>query len=121
MAAKTDKAISGLLYHLKARGLSDVTLLIGGIEFGRSPLVDGRNGRDHHPCAFSTWFRGAGVKGGRVPGSTGEFGLRPVGNPLVSRDINATILRLLGLDHLKLTCFCQGRDRRLTDLHGELD
>jgi hypothetical protein len=119
MAAKTDKPISGLLKDLKARGLLDSTLVIWGSEFGRTPLAEGRNGRDHHPYAFSMWFGGAGVKGGRVLGATDEFGLRPVENPLVSHDVNATILRMLGLDHLKLTYFYQGRDVRLTDVHGE--
>jgi hypothetical protein len=119
MAAKTDKPISGLLKDLKARGLSDSTLVIWGSEFGRTPLAEGRNGRDHHPYAFSMWFSGAGVKGGRVLGATDEFGLRPVENPLVSHDVNATILRMLGLDHVKLTYFYQGRDVRLTDVHGE--
>jgi hypothetical protein len=119
MAAKTDKPISGLLRDLKARGLLDSTLVIWGSEFGRTPLAEGRNGRDHHPYAFSMWFTGAGVKGGRVLGSTDEFGLRPAENPLVAHDVNATILRLLGIDHLRLTYFYQGRDMRLTDVHGE--
>jgi hypothetical protein len=119
MAAKTDKPISGLLQDLKARGLLDSTLVIWGSEFGRTPLAEGRNGRDHHPYAFSMWFSGAGVKGGRVLGSTDDFGLRPVENPLLAHDTNATILRMMGLDHLKLTFFYQGRDMRLTDVHGE--
>jgi uncharacterized protein (DUF1501 family) len=119
MAAKTDKPISGLLQDLKSRGLLDSTLVIWGSEFGRTPLAEGRNGRDHHPYAFSMWFTGAGVKGGRVLGATDEFGLRPVDNPLVAHDVNATILRMLGLDHTKLTYFYQGRDMRLTDVHGE--
>jgi hypothetical protein len=119
MAAKTDKPISGLLHDLKSRGLLDSTLVIWGSEFGRTPLAEGRNGRDHHPYAFSMWFTGAGVKGGRVLGSTDEFGLRPVENPVVAHDVNATILRMMGLDHLKLTYFYQGRDMRLTDVHGE--
>jgi uncharacterized protein (DUF1501 family) len=119
MAAKTDKPISGLLQDLKGRGLLDSTLVIWGSEFGRTPLAEGRNGRDHHPYAFSMWFTGAGVKGGRVLGATDEFGLRPIENPLVSHDVNATILRMLGLDHTRLTYFYQGRDMRLTDVHGE--
>ncbi|HYO83758.1 MAG TPA: DUF1501 domain-containing protein [Bryobacteraceae bacterium] len=119
MAAKTDKPISGLLTDLRARGLLDSTLVIWGSEFGRTPLGEGRNGRDHHPYAFSMWFTGAGVKGGRVLGATDEFGLRPVENPVVAHDVNATILRVMGLDHLKLTYLYQGRDMRLTDVHGE--
>jgi hypothetical protein len=119
MAAKTDKPISGLLHDLKSRGLADSTLVVWGSEFGRTPLAEGKNGRDHHPYAFSTWFSGAGLAGGRVYGSTDEFGLRPVEHPLMVHDVNATILRLMGLDHLKLTYFYQGRDMRLTDVHGE--
>lgn len=119
MAAKTDKPISGLLTDLRSRGLLDSTLVIWGSEFGRTPLAEGKNGRDHHPYAFSMWFAGAGVQGGRVLGATDEFGLRPVENPLVAHDVNATILRMLGLEHTRLTYFYQGRDQRLTDVHGE--
>jgi hypothetical protein len=119
MAAKTDKPIAGLLADLKSRGLLDSTLVVWASEFGRTPLAEGRNGRDHHPYAFSMWLAGAGVKGGRVYGATDEFGLRPVENPVLAHDVNATILRLMGLDHLKLTYFYQGRDMRLTDVHGE--
>ena len=119
MAAKTDQPIAGLLTDLKARGLLDSTLVIWCSEFGRTPLAEGRNGRDHHPYAFSMWFAGAGVKGGRVLGATDEFGLRPVDSPIVNHDINATILRVLGLDHTLITHFFQGRDQRLTDVHGE--
>ena len=119
MAAKTDKPISGLLTDLKSRGLLDSTLVIWGSEFGRTPLAEGRNGRDHHPYAHSMWFAGAGVQGGRVLGATDEFGLRPVEYPVQAHDANATILRLLGMDHERLTYFYQGRDQRLTDVHGE--
>ena len=119
MAAKTDKPISGLLTDLRSRGLLDSTLVIWGSEFGRTPLAEGRNGRDHHPYAFSMWFAGAGVQGGRVLGSTDEFALRPVEDPITAHDVNATILRLAGLDHVRLTYFYQGRDQRLTDVHGE--
>ena len=119
MAAKTDQPIAGLLKDLKARGLLDSTLVVWASEFGRTPLAEGRNGRDHHPYAFSMWLAGAGVKGGRVYGTTDEFGLRPVENPVTAHDINATMLRLMGMDHLRLTYFYQGRDQRLTDVHGE--
>ena len=119
MAAKTDLPIAGLLKDLKARGLLDSTLVVWASEFGRTPLAEGRNGRDHHPYAFSMWMAGAGVKGGRVYGATDEFGLRPVEHPVTAHDINATILRLMGVDHLRLTYFYQGRDMRLTDVHGE--
>ncbi|MDZ4797392.1 MAG: DUF1501 domain-containing protein [Bryobacteraceae bacterium] len=119
MAGKTDKPIAGLLKDLAARGLTDSTLVIWGSEFGRTPLAEGRNGRDHHPYAFSMWFTGAGVKGGQVIGATDDFGLRPVEKPMMAHDVNATILRMMGLDHLRLTYFYQGRDMRLTDVHGD--
>ena len=119
MAAKTDKPIAALLADLKGRGMLDDTLVVWASEFGRTPLAEGKNGRDHHPYAFSMWMAGAGIKGGRVLGSTDEFGLRPVERPITAHDINATILRLLGVDHTRLTYFYQGRDQRLTDVHGE--
>ena len=119
MAAKSDLPISGLLTDLKARGLLDQTLVIWGTEFGRTPLAEGANGRDHHPYAFSMWMAGGGIKGGKVYGSTDEFGLRPVDNPVDAHDVNATILRLIGMDHLKLTYLYQSRDMRLTDVHGD--
>ncbi len=119
MAAKSDQPIAGLLADLKARGLLDSTLVVWASEFGRTPLAEGRNGRDHHPYAFSMWMAGGGIKGGRVYGATDEFGLRPVEHPVDAHDVNATILRLMGMDHLRLTYFYQGRDMRLTDVHGE--
>jgi len=119
MAAKSDLPVSGLLTDLRARGLLDSTLVVWSSEFGRTPLAEGRNGRDHHPYAFSMWMAGAGVQGGRVLGATDEFGLRPVESPVDAHDVNATILRMAGLDHARLTYFYQGRDQRLTDVHGE--
>ena len=119
MAAKSDLPVHGLLTDLKARGLLDSTLVVWSSEFGRTPLAEGRNGRDHHPYAFSMWMAGAGIHGGRVLGSTDEFGLRPAQNPIDSHDLNATILRLMGLDHSRLTYLYQGRDQRLTDVHGD--
>jgi hypothetical protein len=119
MAAKSDRPVAGLLTDLKARGLLDSTLVVWSSEFGRTPLAEGRNGRDHHPYVFSMWMAGAGIRGGRVLGSSDEFGLRPAENPVDTHDVNGTILRLLGLDHTKLTYFYQGRDQRLTDVHGE--
>lgn len=119
MAAKSDLPIAGLLKDLKSRGLLDSTLVVWSSEFGRTPLAEGKNGRDHHPYAFSTWLAGAGIKGGRVYGSTDEFGLRPAEKPVDAHDLNASILRLMGMDHLRLTYFYEGRDQRLTDVHGE--
>jgi hypothetical protein len=119
MAKKSDLPVAALLTDLKSRGLLDSTLVVWSSEFGRTPLAEGKNGRDHHPYAFSMWMAGAGIKGGRTYGSTDEFGLRPAENPVDAHDVNATILRILGVDHTKLTYFYQGRDQRLTDVHGE--
>jgi len=119
MAKKSDLPIAGLLADLRGRGLLDDTLVVWASEFGRTPLAEGANGRDHHPYAFSMWLAGAGIQGGRVYGSTDDFGLRPAEHPVNAHDVNATILRLMGLDHLRLTYFYQGRDMRLTDVHGE--
>lgn len=119
MCAKTDLPIAGLLTDLKARGLLDSTLVVWSSEFGRTPLAEGKNGRDHHPYAFSMWMAGAGIKGGQVLGTSDEFGLRAQESPFSVHDVNATILRLIGLDHTKLTYPYQSRDMRLTDVHGE--
>jgi hypothetical protein len=119
MCKKTDQPIAGLLIDLKARGLLDSTLVVWSSEFGRTPLAEGKNGRDHHPYAFSMWLAGAGIHGGQVLGASDEFGLRAVESPFSVHDVNATILRLIGLDHAKLTYFYQSRDMRLTDVHGE--
>ncbi|MBM3787259.1 MAG: DUF1501 domain-containing protein [Acidobacteria bacterium] len=119
MAKKSDKPIAGLLQDLKARGLLDSTLVVWSSEFGRTPLAEGKNGRDHHPYGFSMWMAGAGIKGGRALGATDEFGLRAVEQPKNVHDMHATILRLTGVDHLKLTYRYQSRDMRLTDVHGE--
>jgi hypothetical protein len=119
MCKKTDQPITGLLTDLKALGLLDSTLVVWNSEFGRTPLAEGAKGRDHHPYAFSMWMAGAGIRGGQVLGSSDDFGLRPVDFPVTVHDLNATILRLLGLDHMKLTYLYQSRDMRLTDVHGE--
>lgn len=119
MAAKTDKPIAGLLTDLQARGLLDSTLVIWGGEFGRTPLAQGTNGRDHHPYGFSIWMAGAGIEGGRALGSTDEFGVHAQEMKVDAHDVNATILRVLGIDHTRLTYLYQGRQQRLTDVHGE--
>ena len=118
MAGKTDKPIAGLLQDLKARGLLDSTLVVWGGEFGRTPIAQGQNGRDHHPYGFSMWMAGAGIKGGRALGATDEFGVKAVEMPVDAHDVNATILRVLGMDHERLTFAFQGRDMRLTDVGG---
>jgi hypothetical protein len=119
MAGKTDKPIAGLLADLKALGLLDTTLVVWGGEFGRTPLAQGQNGRDHHPYGFCMWMAGAGIQGGKALGATDEFGVRAAEMRVDAHDANATILRLLGLDHTKLTYFYQGREQRLTDVDGQ--
>ncbi len=119
MAQKVDRPIAGLLQDLKSRGLLDSTLVVWSGEFGRTPLSQGDNGRDHHPYGFSMWMAGGGVKGGQVLGATDEFGVQATEMRIDAHDVNATILRLLGLDHERLTYLYQGRDQRLTDVHGQ--
>jgi uncharacterized protein (DUF1501 family) len=126
MARRVDRPTAALLTDLKARGLLDSTLVIWGGEFGRTPVADGRYpdkpaGRDHNPYGFTTWLAGGGVKGGRVVGSTDEFGLRAAEDPVHVNDLHSTVLRLLGLDHKRLTFLFQGREQRLTDVGGEHD
>ena len=124
MARRTDAPIAGLLKDLKTRGLLDETLVIWGGEFGRTPVADGRYpdkpaGRDHNPYGFTTWLAGGGIKGGQVIGGTDEFGFRAVEDPIHINDLHATILKLLGLDHTRLTYLFQGRQFRLTDVGGD--
>src|SRR5215831_8134336 len=119
MAAKSDQPIAGLLQDLKNRGLLDSTLVVWGGEFGRTPLSQGDNGRDHHPYGFSMWMAGGGIKGGQVLGATDEFGVQAAEMRVDAHDVNATILRLPGIDHKHLTYLYQGRDIRLTDVKGD--
>jgi hypothetical protein len=120
-AAETDIPIAGLLSDLEARGLLDSTLLIWGGEFGRLPLVQrGGTGRDHNPHAFTTWLAGAGIKGGTLHGQTDEIGHRAVVDRVSIHDLHATILHLLGMEHTRLTYRYNGRDFRLTDVHGDV-
>ena len=119
MAGKSDKPIAALLTDLQARGLLDSTLVVWNSEFGRTPLAEGKNGRDHHPYGYSMWMAGAGIKGGRALGATDEFGLRALDQPKDIHDVHATVLRLMGVDHTKLVWRYQSRDMRLTDVHGE--
>ncbi len=124
MARRVDRPMAGLFKDLEARGLLKETLVIWGGEFGRTPVADGRYpdkpaGRDHNPYGFTTWLAGGGIKGGQVIGATDEFGFRAVKDPVHVNDLHATILRLLGLDHTKLTFLFQGRPQRLTDVGGE--
>ena len=117
----TDKPTAALLRDLKQRGLLDDTLVIWGGEFGRTPMVQGGNdGRDHHPNCFSMWLAGGGVKPGTTLGESDDFGFNATTDKVHVHDLHATILHLLGFDHTKLTYRFQGRDFRLTDVHGNL-
>lgn len=117
----TDQACAALIKDLKQRGMLDDTLIVWGGEFGRTPMVQGgSDGRDHHSNAFTMWLAGGGVKSGYVHGATDDLGFNAVENPVHVHDLNATILHLLGFDHERLTFRTQGRDFRLTDVHGEV-
>jgi hypothetical protein len=120
LCAQSDLPVAGLLKDLKSRGLLDSTLVIWGGEFGRMPMSEGQNGRDHNPHGFSMWLAGGGVKGGQVIGSTDAVGLRAEEEKAHVHDIHATILHLLGFDHEQLTFRHNGRDERLTDVAGEV-
>jgi hypothetical protein len=124
---ETDKPIAGLIRDLKQRDLLKDTLIIWGSEFGRTPLRQGGNdkdkglsGRDHHKDAFTMWLAGGGVQGGISYGRTDELGMDIVEDGVHVHDLNATILHLLGLDHTRLTYRYQGREFRLTDVHGNV-
>jgi len=117
----TDQASAALVKDLNQRGLLRDTLVIWGGEFGRTPMVQGGNdGRDHHPNCFTMWLAGGGVKPGFALGESDEFGFNATADRVHVHDLNATILHLLGFDHTKLTYRFQGRDFRLTDVHGEV-
>lgn len=119
-AHAVDQPIAGLLKDLKARGLFEETLVIWAGEFGRTPFAQGSNGRDHNPSAFSIWLAGAGIRGGTVYGATDDYGYRVVENRTTIHDLHATMLRLLGIDHNRLTYRFSGRDIRLTDVSGNV-
>jgi hypothetical protein len=119
-AFHVDQPIAALIKDLKARGLFDETLVIWSGEFGRTPFVQAKDGRDHCPSGFSLWLAGGGVKGGTIFGATDEYGYRAVENVLTIHDLHATILHLLGVDHERLTFRFGGRDFRLTDVHGQV-
>ena len=118
--AATDVPVAGLLSDLEARGLLDSTLVIWGGEFGRMPISQNGNGRDHNPNGFLQWMAGAGIRGGTSYGETDEIGYAAVENRVSVNDLHATILHLLGLDHERLTFFHNGRSYRLTDVAGEV-
>jgi hypothetical protein len=115
-----DQPIGGLLTDLKARGLLDETLVIFAGEFGRTPMAQGSDGRDHNPFGFSVWLAGGGVKGGLAFGATDDYGYHAIENKLEMHDLHATMLHLLGIDHTRLTVRFGGRDMRLTDVFGHV-
>ena len=118
--AATDQPAAALLADLAARGLLDETLVVWGGEFGRTSESQGTEGRDHNPNGFTIWMAGGGIKGGTHYGATDEFGYKAVENRVHVNDLHATMLHLLGIDHLKLTFPHNGRDYRLTDLGGHV-
>ena len=119
---EVDQGQAALVKDLKSRGLLDDTLVIWGGEFGRTPMGENRDttGRNHHIDAFTMWFAGGGAQRGAIIGQTDELGFSPAADRCHVHDIHATILHLLGLEHTKLTFRFQGRDFRLTDVHGEI-
>jgi uncharacterized protein (DUF1501 family) len=119
-ARAVDRPIAGLLRDLKGRGLLDSTLVIWGGEFGRTPMAQGTDGRDHNPFGFTMWLAGGGIRGGTIYGATDDYGYHVVENKVEVHDLHATMLHLLGLEHTRLTFRFGGRDMRLTDVHGEV-
>jgi arylsulfatase A-like enzyme len=121
----TDQPSAALVQDLKQRGLLDDTLIIWGGEFGRTIYSQGQltstnYGRDHHPRCFTIWLAGGGVRPGLIYGETDDFSYNIVRDPVEVYDLNATVLHLLGIDHTRLTYRFQGRDFRLTDVHGKV-
>ena len=121
----TDQASAALVTDLKQRGLLDETLVIWGGEFGRTVYCQGDltpkgYGRDHHPRCFSMWMAGGGIKAGRSYGETDDYSYNIAKDPVSVHDLHATMLHLLGIDHERLTHRFQGRDYRLTDVHGNI-
>lgn len=120
-AKAVDKPIAGLLEDLKSRGLLDSTLIVWTSEFGRTSYGQSGNGRDHNPWGYTQWLAGGGVKAGSTYGATDEFGLRAVGEDIVDTyDLHATVLQLLGLNHLKTTFLQNGRSERPTVVYGRV-
>jgi hypothetical protein len=118
MCRQMDLPVAGLLTDLKQRGLLDETLVIWGGEFGRTPMSEQGNGRDHNPTGFTMWMAGGGVRGGQMIGTTDELGLRAVENRIHVHDLHATVLNLLGIDHMGLTYMHKGRPERPTVNEG---
>ena len=120
LSKEMDKPVAGLIQDLKQRGLLDETLVLWGGEFGRTPVAQGNNGRDHNPHGFTMFMAGGGIKPGIKYGSTDSFGYHAEEKPVHFHDLHATILHLMGIDHTDLTYRYAGRDFRLTDVHGNI-
>jgi len=120
LAKNIDQPMAALLGDLKERGLLDDTLIVWGGEFGRTPVSENGNGRDHNPHGFMMWLAGGGVKGGMTYGESDDFGFKAMQNRMHIHDLHATLLHLLGIDHERLTYRHAGRDFRLTDVHGHV-
>jgi hypothetical protein len=120
LAHDIDQPIAALIKDLKARGMLEDTLILWGGEFGRTPVSEGGDGRDHNPYGFSVWMAGGGVRGGMAYGATDEFGFRAIDKVTPVHDLHATMLHLLGFDHEKFTYRYAGRDFRLTDVRGQV-
>ena len=120
-ALKVDRPIAGLLTDLKQRGLLDSTLIVSTGEFGRTPNMQGHNGRDHHPYGFSAWMAGGGIRGGKVIGATDDLGFHAVEDKVHVNDLHATMLSLLGLDHRQLTYLFEGRQYLAVALGGAVE
>ena len=119
-ADKTDLPIRGLVEDLRDRGMLEDTLLVWGGEFGRTPVVQGKNGRDHNPQGFSIALAGGGIRGGHTHGQTDDYGYHSLTDRVHMHDLHATIMHALGIDHERLTYRYAGRDFRLTDVHGRV-
>ncbi|WP_437187938.1 DUF1501 domain-containing protein [Planctomicrobium sp. SH668] len=119
-AMTVDQPIAALLTDLKQRGLLDETLVVWAGEFGRTPFAQGGDGRDHNPFGFSIWMAGGGIRGGMSYGATDEWGYKAIENKLEIHDLHATMLHLLGIDHMKSTFRFSSREMRLTDVHGHV-
>jgi uncharacterized protein (DUF1501 family) len=119
-AREVDQPIAALLRDLKSRGLLDETLVVFATEFGRTPVAQGTDGRDHNPYGFTIWLAGGGVRKGVAYGATDEFGYFATEKIVSMYDLHATLLHLLGIDHERLTYRHAGRDFRLTDVHGRV-
>jgi len=120
LSRQIDQPIAALLRDLKQRGLLQETLVVWGGEFGRTPVSESGNGRDHNHYGFTMWLAGGGIRGGTAHGATDEFGFRAVENRVSVHDLHATLLHLLGFNHERLTYRYSGRDFRLTDVHGQV-